>query len=395
MARKAPNGSGTIRKKVIEKNGKKYIYFEGRYFVGYDPGTGKPIQKSVTAKTQKEVAAKLKQITLDISNGINIDSQNLTVKSWMNRWKENYILNVAPLTKEKYERDINIHIIPNLGAIKLDKLTPDIIQAFYNKLSITLAPGSVRHVHNMLNMALSKAVDNNLIKSNPAKKVILPKCKKPKLTVLEPEQVVTFVNSAKLDKYKNIFIVALFTGMRSGEIRGLTWDNVNFKKGCINVSRQLVYANSEYSLATPKEDKTRIIYPAKIVMDALKDEMNKQNCNKLYAEELWNNEFNLVFTTESGAPISRQNLNLHFKKVLTRANLPDIRFHDLRHTYAVNAIQAGDDIKTIQENLGHASAAFTLDVYSSAIESMRKKSSERMQQFYDEILAKNSKKNSG
>lgn len=395
MARKAANGSGSIRKKVITKNGKKYTYYEARYFVGYDPGTGKPIQKSITAKTQKEVATKLKQITLDISNGINIDSKNLTVKSWMNRWKDNYIVNVAPLTKEKYERDIKIHIIPNLGAIKLEKLTPDTIQAFYNKLNEKLAPSSVRHIHLILSMALDKAIDNDLIKQNPAKKTILPKNKKPELTVLEPEQVVTFVNSAKLDKYKNLFIFALFTGMRSGEIRGLTWDNVDFKKNCITISNQLLYSNSQYSLSLPKEEKVRTIYPARIAMTALKDELRNQQDNKMYADDVWENKFNLVFTTESGQPISRQNLNLHIKKVLKRANLPDIRFHDLRHTYAVNAIQAGDDIKTIQENLGHASAAFTLDVYSSAIDSMRKKSSERMQQFYDEISNQNSKKQSG
>ena len=96
-----------------------------------------------------------------------------------------------------------------------------------------------------------------------------------------------------------------------------------------------------------------------------------------------------------GTPLSKQTLTNHFKAVLKRANLPDIRFHDLRHTYAVNAIQAGDDIKTIQENLGHATAAFTLDVYSSAIDAMKKKSSERMQEFYEQISAKNAKKISG
>jgi len=160
----------------------------------------------------------------------------------------------------------------------------------------------------------------------------------------------------------NLFLVALFTGMRQGELLGLSWDAVDFKSGIITVKQQLQRKDGAYFLCTPKSGKPRMIAPAPFVLDALKQEQRKQQENRKNAGSLWENKWNLVFTDAIGKNLVRRTVDKHFKNIVENSGLESCRFHDLRHTYAVNSLQAGDDIKTVQANLGHATASFTLDV---------------------------------
>ena len=149
-----------------------------------------------------------------------------------------------------------------------------------------------------------------------------------------------------------MFIVAMFTGMRQGELLGLSWDNVNFKTGQITIKQQLQCKDGVYFLETPKSGKYRVLSPAPVVMDALKDEQQQQNANKQIVGAAWENKWSLVFTDALGKNLVRRTVVKHFKAVIERANIPpDVRFHDLRHSFAVTSLYSGDDVKTVQASL--------------------------------------------
>ena len=394
MARKAVNGSGSIRKKEVVRNGKKYVYWEARYSAGRDPLTGKLVQKSISGKTQKEVATKLKAATAEANTTAYIKRNTYTVKQWIELWTDTYLIDCKETTIDKYKRIAKMNIFPALGNVRINKLEQQQVQKFINAVSKEYSASVVHNVQTVLHRSLQQAVDNKLLQYNPADKIILPKPQKVKLQYLEPEQVRDFINALDGEKYRNFFIVALMTGMRLSELIGLSWDNVNFETGTITVAQQYQYLDGVEKIVLPKEDKIRTIIPAKIVMDALANEKETQRRNAIENSDVFQNEWNLCFTRVSGKPYGKNTIENRFKKILKSAELPNIRFHDLRHSFAVNSIQAGDDIKTIQSNLGHATAAFTLDVYSSTVNAMRKKSSERMQQFYDDLMFKKDDKNS-
>lgn len=177
--------------------------------------------------------------------------------------------------------------------------------------------------------------------------------------------------------------------MREGEICGLPWDAVDFKNGTITIKQQLQKgkeAGSGYYIAnSTKSDKNRIITAAPFVMNILKEQLKEQEKFRQTAELAWRNEWNLVFTSANGQFISPQTALKHFKAVAAKIGRPDARFHDLRHTYAVTSLQEGDSVKTVQENLGHATASFTLDVYGHVSERMKKESAARMEKFIQKI----------
>ena len=155
--------------------------------------------------------------------------------------------------------------------------------------------------------------------------------------------------------------------------------------GIITIKQQLQCKDGEYFLETPKSGRGRSILPAPVVMEALKKEQEKQKAAKAFAGACWSNPMNLVFTDAIGKHLVWRTVVKHFKKVAERAGVEESRFHDLRHTFAVTSLYAGDDIKSVQANLGHATAQFTLDVYGHVTQTMRKESAERMQRFYDQL----------
>ncbi len=276
MARKAAPGTGNIRKKTVIRQGKEYSYWEARYTEGIDPGTGRQIQRSITGKTQKEVAQKLKAALASLDAGTYIAPSKMTVSEWLDIWTEEYLNGVKPLTADSYNTQIKKHIKPALGAIKLEALNTHTIQGFYNKLSEPtasdrkpLSAKSVKNVHGILHKALQQAVANGYIRVNPSDACVLPKVKKAEIKPLEPEQVKAFMKLLPDEEYQNLFTVALFTGMRQSELLGLSWDNVDFENCIINVVQQLQEKHGKYFLSTPKSNKGRTVIVAPFVMDAL------------------------------------------------------------------------------------------------------------------------------
>lgn len=386
-AKKSAAGVGTIRKKTVTRNGKEYTFWEARYTEGFDPGTGKQIQRSITGKTQKEVAQKLKAAVAAIDAGTYKVPCKMSVGEWLDIWVAEYLKNVKPLTEQNYKKQVNKHLKPALGAMKLEALDAHTIQKFYNSLtSIGLSPKTVKNIHGVLHSALQQAIANGYIRHNPTEACKLPKVVKPEIKPLEPDEIALLLKEAEKDSYCNLFTVAMFTGMRQGELLGLSWECVDFTTGIITVKQQLQCKDGDYFLETPKSGKGRTILPAPIVMDVLKQEKQKQLAERVQAGALWSNQFNLVFTDALGKNLVRRTVVKHFKKISQRAGISDdARFHDLRHSFAVTSLYAGDDIKTVQANLGHATAQFTLDVYGHVTQKMKQDSANRMQQFYNQI----------
>lgn len=389
MARKAARGTGTIRKKTVTRGGKQYTYWEARYTEGVDPGTGRQIQRSVTGKTQKEVAQKLKAATSAIDQGTYVLPNKMTVGTWLDLWAADYLNGVKPNTIRIYTLNIKKHIKPALGAIALQELRPHMVQQFVN--GIPLSPASVRLAYKVLHQALEKAMKLEYIARNPAAGCKLPKLEKREIKPLEDAEVIALLNAAQGTELETLVTVALFTGCRLSELLGLTWDCIDFKKGTITISKQLARSDQRKAspFISPKNGKIRVVTPAVSVLAALKSQRSHQITERLKAGQLWENENNLVFTDRFGGPIDQWKVEIMFHKILSTAGLEGVRFHDLRHTYAVNAIRAGDDIKSIQSNLGHASAAFTLDRYGHFTEQMKVESAYRMEHFIRENIREN------
>ena len=382
---------GSIRKITREVNGKTYTYYEARYTAGFDPGTGKQIQRSITDKSKKVVAQKLRTAMAELDAGTYKAPCKMTVAQWLDIWVAEYLNSVKPLTKHNYNKQVQKHFKPALGAVRLDALDTHTIQRFYNSLTASgLSPKTVKNLHGILHCALQQAIACDYLSRNPADACKLPKVTKPEIKPLEPEEIARLLKEAEQDDYCNLFIVAMFTGMRQGELLGLAWECVDFQSGIITVKQQLQCKDGNYFLETPKSGKNRTILPAPIVIDALRNQLQRQQKEQEQAGEMWDNQFNLVFTDALGKYLVRRTVVKHFKKISQRAGISDdARFHDLRHSFAVSSLYAGDDIKTVQANLGHATAQFTLDVYGHVTQKMRQDSANRMQKFYEQLSSEN------
>ena len=325
-------------------------------------------------------------------DGTYFEPTRLTVKEWLEKWLDEYVaLSAKPLTLAAYRSSSNTHIIPALGKIPLKSLNPTQIQEFYNSLTREkgLSAKTVKNVHGILHEALDQAVKLRYIGLNASDACTLPRVEKKELQPLTEDEIAAFLREiADGEPLKNLFTVAMFTGMREGEICGLSWDSVDFINGTITVKQQLCREkkkDSQLYIGSPKNDKSRTLTVAPFVMEILRETYRQQNQWRKTAGAAWENEWNLVFTTETGRYIIPQTAFRRFKRIAEKIGRPDARFHDLRHTFAVTSIQEGDDIKTVQENLGHATASFTLDVYGHVSEKMKKESAARMQSYFEKI----------
>lgn len=370
-------GSGTLRKRA---NGT----WEARFTVGRDPGTGKQIQKSVYGKTQAEVRKKMQQAIVAVDEGAYFEPSRLTVGQWFDVWIRDFCNHLKPSTINLYEIEIRKHIRPKLGATKLAALTTPVIQSFCNGLQSGARPLSaktIKNIHGIVHKCLQQAVELNYLRFNPSSACKLPRIEKKEMYPLIDDAIPAFLQAIQGHRFEYLFIFDLFTGVRQGEVLGLTWQNVNFDEGTALISKQLQKLHGINRLVALKNDKERKLKLAPTVLQVLRQQKRAQAGWRLRAGAVWENEFNLVFTNEIGKPLVRNTVYNNLKRVVASIELPETRFHDLRHSYAVLSLQAGDDVKTVQENLGHHTAAFTLDVYGHVSEKMKEESANRLEQF--------------
>lgn len=351
-------------------------------------------RRSFYGEKQADVLKAMRAAKKSADDGIYFEPIRLTVAKWLNIWLTEYVEpSCKPLTASTYKSRIKTHILPVLGKIKLTSLNATHIQSFYNDLLRVkeLQPKTIKNVHGILHKALEQALKLRYIGINPSDACTLPRIEKKEIKPLSENEIAAFLSAIQENEpLKNLFTVTLFTGLREGEICGLSWDSVNFRDGTITIKQQLCkekIKGGKYYIATTKNDKVRVLTVAPFVMEILKTVRQEQTKRRFMCGAAWQNEFNLVFTNEVGRYIVPQTALKRFKSVAKKIGRDDARFHDLRHTYAVTALQEGDNVKTVQQNLGHATASFTLDVYGHVSEKMKQESAARMQSYFEKINA--------
>lgn len=389
MPKRNAQGAGSIRQR---KDGT----WEARYTAGRNPATGKQVQKSVYGKTQKDVRQKLSLVTVEMDSGTYAEPSRLTMGEWLDIWLKEYVaVSVKPSTLYNYKKCCNGYLKPNLSTIKLSAVNAPTIQKLINALhngcdgKKGLAPKTIKNIHGVLHKALQQAVTIGYLKSNPADACKLPRVIKKEIKPLDNVHISSFINAIKGHEFETLFLVALFTGMRQSEAIGLRWACVDFDSGTILINAQLVrcYETGAYVFdESTKNHSARSITPASFVMNLLAEHKKVQDSARQFACEAWVSS-DYVFTNPLGEHLKHVTVQKNYKRIVESIGIPASRYHDLRHSYAVASLQAGDDVKTVQENLGHYTAAFTLDVYAHVTEQMKRESANRMDAFINSMSA--------
>ena len=372
MAKRRPQGDGTIRKR---NDGR----WEARIIIGHK-NDGSPMYKSAFAKTQKSALKQLHQL-LDLYRDVDLTEEcRMTLGEWMDKWLDEYmIFAIRESTLDSYRGMVNNQVKPFIGNKQLASLTTADIQKFYNKIKKegrvrehpvhgkTLADSMVRGVHMMLHEALDMAVKERLLAKNPTNGTTIPKCNYPEKQILGDNQLETFLEAIRGQEYWcDFFYVEVMTGLRRGEICGLKWQDIDFEENKLRVKRSVsVKRGGGVNIGETKtETGVRCIEMPPSVADLLK------NRNQSAITE-W--VFPAFLNPEQ--PIHPQAAYRKLKVILKNAELPMIRFHDLRHTFATHATQGGVDPKTLAGILGHTNASFTLDTYTHVTSDMQKSAS--------------------
>lgn len=383
MAKRRPSGDGMVRKRGDGR-------WEGRIVVGHKEN-GDPIFRYVYAPTQKELTAKLRQ-NIDAYQGVDLTEQSrMTLSQWLDVWlDERMVGNIRPQTLEGYRRDIRNHIKPYLGQKQLDRLTPSDLSGLYTFLSAQgrtangrsgdpgLAPATVRGIHTVLHHALKVAAEEGLLPCNPAEQVTPPKASSKPKRVLNNEQMDTLMAAIQKDEmWRDFFYTELTTGLRRGELCGLKWEDFDSEAGTLKVCRTIVAKKGGGLVAG--DTKT---YAGKRTILLPPSTARLLEARKRSALTQW--IFPDLLCPEQ--PMNPTSAYRQLKKLLAAAGLPDIRFHDLRHTFVTHALASGVDAKTLSGILGHTKASFTLDTYAHVTQDMRQHAAKVVGNFISGIL---------
>jgi integrase len=362
VSKKRGNGEGSIYRR---KDGR----WVGQYTVYTATG---PKYRYLYGKTRAVVAEKLTKAMADRNGGLIFDAGNLTVGEYLDSWLSDSVRGtVRPSTFERHEGIIRLHIKPSLGRVGLKKLTPAHVRGLHReKLDAGLAPATVRKIHSTLHKALSQAVSDGIVPRNAAD-VKAPRPTPEEMQPLSEAEARAFLDTARGDRFEPLYMLAISTGLRRGELLGLRWKDVDLERGTLRVGRALVREAGRHVLGETKTRRgRRQINLTPRAVSTLKAHCEKQLEEKIKLTGL-HRDHGLIFATRVGTPINPENLvNRSFKPLLERASLPEIRFHDLRHTCATLLLGRGVHPKLVQELLGHATIAMTLDTYSHYMPSM-------------------------
>lgn len=334
--------------------------------LGYDE-KGKRRRRTVYGKTKAEVREKLVKLHSDSQNGLLVDPSRKTVSEFLAAWLEGVARPaIRPSTYVRYERIVRLYINPYLGGVVLNKLTPPQVQSAYATMERDgLSPSKRESAHTILRMALDQALKWGLVARNVCTAVQKPRVKKKAFQVLSPEAAHRFLQAAEEDRLYALYVLAITTGLRQGEMLALRWQDLDLKAGTLSVRHTLVDLNGKLELGEPKtaKGKRRVMLPA-MAAKALKDHRKAMLAEGNLGE--W------VFCDTEGGLIRKSNfVRRSFKPLLKKAKVPEVRFHDLRHTAATMLLSEGVHPKVVQEILGHSQISVTLDTYSHVLPSMQ------------------------
>ena len=340
----------------------------GRYFVELPDGRKK--RKALYGNSRNEVTNKLAQALAKRDDGVLFDDEGQSLGEYIEWWLTTSKRGrVKATTYESYAREVRKHIIPGLGRIRLKSLSPAHLQSYYSsKCESGLAPRTVHYHHTLLHQALKKAVKWGYVRRNVAAVVDPPKVQKKEMNPLSAAQVKALLEAAKGDRLEAFYLLAVSTGMRLGELQALKWADIDLRERTLSVNRTLSATKGGPVFGPPKTPRSRRkIFLSRKSVEALRRHRERQATEKEALGDRWHDE-DLVFCSVVGTPLSRHNLGSRsFKPLLRRANLPNIRFHELRHTCATLLLSKNVHPKLVQELLGHASISTTLDTYSHVL----------------------------
>jgi integrase len=324
---------------------------------------------------RQEVAEELSKALSDRASGFVFDADTLTLGGYLDRWLSHSVRgSVRQRTFERYEQIARVHIKPTLGRIKLKALTPTHVRGLYReKLDDGLAPRTVQYIHTTLRKALKEAVQDGLIPRNAADAVKAPRPAKKEINLLAPEQARIFLEVASRDRFEALYVLAIHCGLREGELLGLKWDDLDLEVGTLSVCRTLSETKEVGRMFEPPKNsngRSTKLTPGGI--EALRDHLARQLEEIKRAGDRYKDQ-GLVFPSQTGTPMNAKNLTARsFKPLLAEAGLPrSVRLHDLRHTCATLLLGKGVHPKIVQELLGHATIAITLDTYSHVLPNMQ------------------------
>ena len=375
MGRKRKNGEGTVR---LRKDGR----WEGRIVIGYDEND-LPKTKNVLAKTKGECIEKLKALKSTITPDTPIKLKaDMPFGEWLDHWYETYCKpNARPATQRTYEGYIRLYLHPRLGSIPLNKVTTSDIQQMCTWMMTEarvdqkngeggLSDSQVINCYSLCDRVLEKAVAEKLIVRNPAKGCKLPPNRPNEMKVLSREDMHKVLIQAKEENYYELFLLEFATGLRLGELMALQWDDVDLVTGELRINKQVNLVGSKLVISEPKTKaavRTLILPPS--VRKVLAEYKTKVNSRWLFPSP-----------KKDDLPIIPSAVSRRLHTLLEHAGCEQVRFHDLRHTFATNALAHGMDIKTLSTSLGHVSSATTLNTYSHVTDEMRQRAAVKIDQ---------------
>ncbi len=369
MARRGHN-EGTIYKES-----------DGRWVAAVDLGyvDGKRRRKKLHGKTRAEVARKLTEALKAHHDGLPLPSGQQTVGGFLDAWLDAVRPSLRARTWTRYEQTLRIHVPGSLRTLQLSRLGPQHLQQLYaDRLEHGLAPATVLKLHAVLHHALDQAARWGLAVRNVADLVDAPRVPRREMRTLSPEQAQQFLASADGDPLEALYVLALSTGMRQGEILGLHWRDVDLDSGVARVTGSLARTKSGLTFGETKSGRTRQVALSGLAIDALRRRRALQNQERLHLGEIWE-DHDLVFPNGVGRPMEARNLlRRSFGPLVERSGVPRIRFHDLRHTAATLLLGRGLHPKIVSEMLGHSQISVTLDLYSHVTPMMHRQAAEAM-----------------
>ena len=382
MAKRRPSGDGMVRKR---EDGR----WEGRIVVGHKEN-GDSIFRYIYAGTQKELTEKLRQ-NIGLYQGIDLTEQSkITLSEWLDRWLGQMSATLRSNTLEHYQKDIKNHVMPYLGRKMLSQITAADLRKLYDSLKkngrVKPRPGqgqglsgtTVHGIHTTLHHVLKAAVEQGLIPANPADEVEPPKIVRQPMNILNEEQLNVFMETIEADPvWYDFFYTELTTGLRRGEICALMWADFDERGSTLNISRTL---HREKGGRLVAGDTKTYAGTRKIVLPPSTAELLRARKKKSFSPWI----FHDLLRPE--APIDPNSAYLQLKKILADAGLPNIRFHDLRHTFSTHALASGVDAKTLSGILGHTKASFTLDTYTHITGDMQKRAADIVGGFLTDYL---------
>ena len=365
--RRRAQGEGTIFQRA-----------DGRWCARLRVGDGR--RREFYASTQGEVRRLLTAAIRAQDEGLRVGGDRVTLGRFLGEW----LLTVKPAIRAQtwthYEQYIRVHIVPTLGRLQLAKLDRRHLQSLYAaKLREGLSPTTVRHLHTVIRRALVDAVRWGLVMRNVAALVTAPRRARMEIRPLSTDQARALIGVARHDRLGALYVVALTTGMRQGELLALRWRDVDLGVGVVAVRATLYRADGGLQLGEPKTARSRrSVHLTPEAVAALRRHRERQSVERLRLGPAWEDN-DLVFPNELGRPLERQNvLHRSFYPLLDRAGLPRIRFHDLRHTTATLLLSRGVHPKIVSDILGHATVAITLDTYSHVTPAMHRGAADEM-----------------